>query len=236
MTEQQLPELERVKRLINKLMDRTEDRGCTEAEAMDASEKVGDLLRQFDLKLEDIIIRQEKCVKRELYADDDTARSVLSGISRLCSLRHYLDLDCATPTFVIFGFERDVELAVFLYEMLMEALSTEWGKFTQINGYARKKRDSFRLGFGSRVHERLVQMRRQRDAENAKHVAESGCRDLVLVRDHLVEEEFAKTGVRLMSGRQQRVYDFHSYREGAEAGARVNISTPLNGDVRSMLE
>lgn len=232
---EQVPELERVKRLVNKLLDRTVDRGFTEHEAMQASEQVGNLLKQFDLQLSDVIIREETCVQREVFADDDTATSILSGICRLCSLKHYKVGGSTPPTFVLFGFQRDMELALFLYETLMEALATEWAEFTRINGFARKKRDNFRMGFGQRVWERLVSLRRQRDAEAAARATASSSRDLVLVRDALVEEEFQKTGVRLVRGRGRSVSDSRSFNSGVAAGNRASISTPINGDVRSML-
>lgn len=232
---QEVPELERAKRLIRKLAERTADRGCTEAEAMESAEKVGALLKQFDLTLDEVLIGQEICRKAELFADDDTAFGVISGIARLCSLRHYHVSGSTPPTYVIFGFERDVELGLYLYEVIMEALQTEWGEHVRVHGYARKARDSFRMGFGSRVHSRLVQMRRQRDDEAAQRAVASSSKDLVLVRDARVDEEFAKTGVRLVAGRSRRVRDYSAYSRGDAAGQRVNIHTPVNGDAKSLL-
>lgn len=234
--EQQVPEIERAKRLIRKLMDRTADRGCTEAEAMESSEKVGALLKQFDLELSDVFIAEEVCVKRELMAANEHFSGVIGGISRLCSLKYYHDLGQPGAVFVVFGFERDMELALYLYEVILEAFGTEWAKYTVIHGFKRKTREAFEMGFGARVRERLVQIRAERDAEAAARAKASNSKDLVVVRDHIVEEEFEKTGVRLIYGRSRPIHDRHAFRSGAEAGNRVQINTPLNGETQSMLD
>lgn len=231
-----VPELERAKRLIRHLSEKTADRGCTEEEAMAAMEKVGALLEQFDLELSDVFIAEEVCVKRELYAANEHFGSAVTGISRLCSLKAYRDINQTGVVFVVFGFQRDMELAVWLYEVIMEAFSTEWAVFTKDHGFARKTRESFELGFAGRVHRRLVELRKHRDAEAAARAAASSSRDLVLVRDAMVEEEFAKTGVKLGKARSLTIHDSHAYAHGRAAGDRVNLNTPINGETRSMLD
>lgn len=235
--EQRVPELERVKRLIRNMLNRTTDRGFTEAEAAEAGEKVGALLAQFDLELTDVLVGEaEVCRQDRLFTDDDMVGSIVTGIARLCSLRCYHESGSSPPTFVIFGFERDIQLAQFLWEVTMEALATEWGLFVKENGYARKKRDSFRMGFSARVHKRLVDMRIERDRRNAERAVASDTTDLVLVRDAKVDEEFSKTGIRLVSRGRRTVHDSGSYHAGDAAGSRVSLNTPVNGDVRSMLQ
>ena len=231
-----VPELERVKRLIRGLSAKTTENGCTEAEAMANAEKVGALLQQYDLELSDVFIGQEVCKQVEVFSDDATMFGVVTGIARLCSLRHYHAVGSSPPTYVLFGFERDVELAMYLWEVINEAQSTEWAAYSQIHGYARKKRDSFRMGFGERVRKRLIQMRRERDQAAAERAVASNSRDLVLVRDALVDEEFAKTGIRLVSGKAKKIHCGSSFYAGQDAGSRVAINTPVNGDAKSLLQ
>lgn len=233
--EQELPELERVKRLIRKMSERTTDRGCTEAEAMEAAEKVGALLKQFDLELSDVFIAEETCVQREFYMANEHFRSCVSGIAHLCSLKQYRDLGKPGVVLVLFGFERDMELALYLWSVVNEAFDTEWAKFTVEHGFARKTRESFEMGFADRIWSRMYDIRKQRDAEAAARAKDSGGRDLVLVRDALVDEEFEKTGIRLVSTRGPRVSNVSAFRHGQAAGNRVQIQTPVNGESRSLL-
>lgn len=236
MADKRVPELERVKRIIRALSEKTADRNCTEAEAMAAADKVAQLLKDFDLELTDVFIQQEVCVQRELYATSDHWYGVIGGIARLCSLRHYHDLNQPGAAYVIFGFERDVELAIYLYEVIVEAFGTEWGAYSKINGFARKTREAFELGFGARIRERLISLRAQRDAEAAARAKASGCKDLVVVRDAIVDEEFQKTGVRLVSGKARRIHDRAAFHGGAAAADRVELHTPLNGEAQSLLD
>lgn len=233
---ERVPELERVKRLIRAMTERTTDRGFTEAEALQAAGRVGELLEQFDLTLDEVLIGEETCVQREVYTDDMYAGGIARGITKLCSLRYYIKAGESPVTYVLFGFARDMELAIFLYETLMEACNVEWGEYSKIHGFQRKKRESFRLGFSERVSQRLTQIRAKRDADNAARVAASGCRDLVLVRDALVDDEFEKTGVRLVYARGPQASCRTSYWAGDSAGQRARINTPVNGDSRSMLD
>jgi hypothetical protein len=233
---EQVPELERAKRLINKLLDRTSERGFTEAEAMDASAKVTALLEQFDLTLDEVVMRDERCVKREVYAAFDSMAGVAHGIARLCSLKSYRDTGKTGIVYVWFGFERDMELALFLWEVITEAFSTEWAVFTKEHGFARKTRESFEMGFGERIRTRLTEMREHRDAEAMARMPKSGSTSLVFVRDGLVDEEFEKTGVKLRLMPAKRVHDPSAYWKGDAAGARVQIHTPVNGEAKSLLD
>jgi hypothetical protein len=234
--EQQVPELERAKRLIRKLSERTSDRGFTETEALEAAEKMGALLQQFDLELSDVFIAEEICKQIEIYSDDSTAYGVVGGIARLCSLRHYHVTGSSPATYVLFGFERDIELATYLWEVLTEALNQGWADYSKIHGYARKKRDSYRMGFGERVRKRLLELRNERDAANAARVKASDCKDLVFVRDARVDEEFEKTGVRLVQGKSRTVHEVGAYWSGASHADTVGLHVPLNGDAQSLIQ
>ena len=230
-------ELERAKALIRKLSERTSDRGCTEHEAMEASAKIGELLEQFDLELSEVFIAEEICTQVKFFSDDDTLFGALGGIARLCSLKHYVLTGSTPTTYVMFGFQRDIELATYLWEVILEAQDVEWARYSKEHRtFQRKARDSFRRGFGNRVYRRLVELREHRDAEALRRAGPSGERSLVLVRDAKVEEEFARTGVKLVSVGVKPIRDRHAFREGYAAGNRVQIHTPINGETKSMIK
>ena len=62
----QTTELSRVKARIKALAEKTVSNGCTEAEAMAAAEIVGRLLERYALSMEEIDVRQERCVQVEV--------------------------------------------------------------------------------------------------------------------------------------------------------------------------
>ena len=59
----QTTELSRVKARIQALAEKTVSNGCTEAEAMAAAEMVGRLLERYALSMEEIDVREERCVQ-----------------------------------------------------------------------------------------------------------------------------------------------------------------------------
>lgn len=224
-------ELERAKTLIRNLHTKATNTGVTEDEALLFADKVGELLRQFDLTLTDVIITQERCLQREVFAADDAMCSVITGIGRLCALVTYHKSGSTPTTYVLFGMERDVELAVFLYEICAEACDVGWGEhINQGLGHTKKQRESFRAGFAYRIFSRMEDMKFIRDQEREKRMAAApGGRDLVLVRDAVVLEEFKRTGVRLRSRSVRTVTDRKAYSHGYDHGDSVNLRSPIEG-------
>lgn len=225
--------LERVKRIIRGLAEVTEDRGASESEAMGAAEKIGELLATYELSLDEVMLQgmKSEMVKTQVYAGDDAASSLISGVGVLCSLVVYRDTSAAGFSYVLFGHETDVELAKYLYEVCAEAAETEWVNYGNKHGFTVKARESFRMGFARRVHARMVELKQARDEERRRHVQMSGCTDLVIVKDQIVRAEFEKEGVKLTGGRSRTIHDMGSFRNGAAAGDRVNLNNPL-GDQR----
>lgn len=238
MTQQQhaASELERAKRLIRKIDQRTQENGCSEAEALEAAAKIGELLATFDLSMDEIIVREEKCITKRVFAADDAIQPVITGIGALLTLRTYAEWGKSPVTFVLFGMERDMELAIFLYEICVEAADHGWADFIAAgHGHTRKQRESFRRGFGTRLYHRMRELKAQRDEEHNRHVKMSGAKDLVLVRDAIIDEEFAKTGVKLTT-KEVKIHDRHAYYQGDAHGATVNLNSPLeDGTGRELL-
>lgn len=224
-------ELERAKTLIRNLHAKATSTGVGEGEAMLYADKVGELLRQFDLTLTDVMITQERCIQREVFAADDAMGSIISGIGQLCALVVYNKTGASPVTYVLFGMERDVELAIFLYEMCHEAADVGWGDHINAGlGHTKKQRESFRAGFGHRVYDRLQEMKLRRDREREVRMAANPTgRDLVLVREGIVQEEFERTGIRLRTRVANYAKDRDAFYRGHAHGDNVNLTSPIEG-------
>ncbi|RYJ03496.1 MAG: DUF2786 domain-containing protein, partial [Acetobacteraceae bacterium] len=59
----QQTELAKVKARIRALAAKTVERGCSEAEAMAAAAKVGELLEVYGLSMSEVELREEACVQ-----------------------------------------------------------------------------------------------------------------------------------------------------------------------------
>lgn len=236
--DRQAKQLERAKRLIRSMAERTEERGFTEAEAMESAAQMGALLKQWDLDLDEVLARDvTDMVQREVFAPDDSAGRIITGIGRLCSLIAYRKSMAVSTTYVLYGHAADVELGVYLWEICAEAGEHGWVQYMQQHGHTVKKRESFRMGYAERVADRMYALREERDQEAAKRAAEMAAANpngtgtnLVLLKDQLVVQEFEKTGVRLTKGAARRVADAAAFRRGGEHGATVNLNRPLAGN------
>ena len=222
--------LERAKRVIRGLLEFTEERGCSEEEAMEAAEKVGSLLKQYDLELTDCIARDTSdMVWGQLYVADDAISAVVTGIARLCSLKAYCSGRGGDMHYKIFGHAPDVELATYLFEVCSTAAEHGWVVYMQRHGFTTKKRVEFRNGFSGRVCSRMAALRAQREAEAAARAKTSGCTSLVLLKDQIVLAEFEKTGIKLTPRKGRRVAITAAYNAGSAHGATVNLNSPLAG-------
>lgn len=214
---------ERVKRIIRALQEKTEDRGCSEEEALAAAKKVGELLSEHDLEMDDIGVRAESAdaSKQIMRAADDFAGSICVGIASLCDLVVWKS---GHGEFSFFGTEHDLALGCYLYEVCAEAMDIDWAKYMEVHGYSMKKRASFRMGFAGRITERLREIKAERKAAQMKM---SSATDLVVLKDQLVKAEFNKLGIKLHKGAKKTIADMNAYTHGRAAGDRLNLNNPI---------
>jgi len=212
--------LERVKRIIRELRNKTTERGCTEEEALAAAKMMGDLLEKHDLEMDEVGLKEETaaCTKNIVRAADDYASNIIVGIGSFCDLIAYRS---KPGEFTFFGTPHDLEIGLYLFEVCAEAMDYGWSEYMEIHGYSMKKRASYRMGFAGRVTARLRELK----AARAKPTGTA----LIVLKDQLVKSEWSKEGIKLQAGAKRYVADMGAFREGTAAGGRVNLNNPLTG-------
>ncbi len=246
----QAHELLRVKTRIKALTDKTVANGCTEAEAMAAAEMVGRLLERYALSMDEIEVREARCVQVEIPIGGKRRRPIdgcVPAIARLCDCKVWLargpkpsePADLAVARYVFFGFETDTALACYLYTVIERAMATEVLSFKVAKPQLRAVRlrrasDSFQHGVVARVAARLEAMHAEREAHVSAQRATGTA--LILAKHRVVDAAFAETEVRLVaSSAIGRSHLAGAYREGWAAGARVNLNRPVGGEERGLL-
>src|ERR1700733_1702422 len=114
----QTTEITRVKARIKALAEKTVSNGCTEAEAMAAAEMVGRLLERYALSMEEIDLREERCVQLNVPIGGKQRRPIdgcVTAIARFCDCKVWVARDGVTPSYVFFGFEADTALGGYLF-------------------------------------------------------------------------------------------------------------------------
>lgn len=197
-------ELDKVLSRIQALRGKTVDRGCTEAEALLAASKVAALLDQYGLTLSEIDMKAQTCAG-EGIATNRRRRSPLDecagAIAMFCDCRGWYEM---TPQghirHIFFGLPADVAGARYLYEKIDEAFETETAAFKHSGLYeslpSAKRRNatmSFQAGLGHGIRVKLDRLKDERNAA----VRASGGRDLMPVKQNVIEDELAILGMRL---------------------------------------
>jgi hypothetical protein len=251
----QTDELARVKARVRALAEKTVANGCTEAEAMSAAEMVGRLLERYALSMDEIEVRQARCVQAEVPAGGQRRRPIdgsVPAIARFCDCKVWLarggGRDFGDPAadasghgarYVFFGFETDTTLATYLFAVIDRAVRTETAAFRHGKpalraARLRRAQTSFQHGVVARVGARLEEMRGAREA--AVRAQRAGGTALILAKHQVVEQAFREADVRLASMRAvgPRVVA-SAYREGWAAGERVNLNRPIPGGETGLL-
>jgi hypothetical protein len=243
----QQTELAKVKARIRALAARTVERGCSEAEAMAAAAKVGELLEVYGLSMSEVELREEACVQRTLVFADPRRQALNWLFPALLRFTGCRGWTVGRADYVIFGLEPDVQMAEWLMQVIAQALSWEEAQYRAGPDYARRRARaqsalrSFRLGFADRVSSRLEELgshRRATEEAAEAEAARAGATGtaLVVLKERKIEQEFRALGVRLRSvTRSAVVRDRGAYGRGREAGGRVGLDRPVGAGATARL-
>ena len=238
----QTTELTRVKARIKALAEKTVSNGCTEAEAMAAAEMVGRLLERYALSMEEIDIREERCVQVEVPIGGKRRRPIdgcITAIARFCDCKVWVSRDAMMPTYVFFGFDADTALASYLFNIIDRAMATALMAFRaahpRLGGVGlRRASKSFQQGMAVRVADRLDDLLRARAASVAAQ--RSTGTSLILVKHSVVETAFRETAIRLVAAAGLSPARLNeAFRHGLAAGDRVNLNRPVGNAGRPLL-
>lgn len=232
-------ELKRVKDKIAAMSERTTDNGCTEAEAMIAMKKVGELLDAYNLTMNDVLLRNETYVTKTY----DTGRKnkhpiafVIPVISKFCGTRSWNSYRYeGRKKFLIvkfFGTESDTEMSMYLTSMIWKMMDAETARYRATPAYknsdthGRALSTSFQNGMVNRINARLRELIAERDAISA-----TTGRELIIIKGQLTEQKFKELGMKLRPGTYaSRISHSSSYSKGQDAGSRVNLSRPITAN------
>lgn len=245
-------------RKIKALQAKTPENGCTEEEVIEASRIIGILLDEYNLTMTDVELGSQRCVERFIMTDSKRNEPPISycmqGIAHYCDIeiwkilkwvyfpnekeinkRHQKRLH-----YDLFGLEKDVEVAEYLYHVINSAIQREYKNFVQTDNYQRitgkgnKKiaSNSFQRGLVQRIDTRLYLMKKERNST----IMESTGRDLIPLKNNLVMREKNLLGYNFTEGKTRHFYnDFGSYHQGMKAGDKVSLNKGIGSSKKPQL-
>lgn len=238
------PKRESLIERCRKLGRMTTERGATENEALAAAAALSRLVSEHSISQSELQVRADaqNCVKDALVSlrnKESGWSKVAINIERLYGTICWLDkksedvlglgFETETTSVVFYGFPLDVAASICTLAIIGTALDTSLEALGRVR---RDVRDSFEVGFCDRINERLREMRQQRS--DAFRNASKGA--LVVLKDQLVKDEFAKTGQVLRRSRKDNpVRDQSAYAKGKAAGSAVALDPQVANNQRRRL-
>ena len=235
-------DLDKVLARIRALRLKTVDRGCTEEEAVAAAGKVASLLERYGLSLGEVRLKTQNA---EGFGVDTGRRrfgpidNCLSVVGRFCDCRVWTEQDDAGQIrYIFFGLPADTEGARYLYELIERAFETETKQFkrgllyaSHHKGERRSATHSFQTGLAHGIGQKLDRLREERET---RMEAAAG-RDLVVVKDEVIDEDLAKLGLHFetRSTKRRRSVLKDAFEAGHEAGERFTYRPGLTEEANS---
>jgi hypothetical protein len=231
---------------ISALLAKTKDHGCTEAEALAAAELASKLMAKYGLSLSElesistpadvceadgapIGMRRSHEVLRVSHAiahyTDTRSWYHRHGIIHVSGDKRRLHAHRGV-LLVYFGLVADVQVAIYLTNILRTAMDVEWKTYWNAHrensdSSPRTARANFMRGMAERISTRLYSMK---EAQNK--ASDNNCRAIVLVKKDIVKKAFAVTQIKVRTvTRREGSSDWGAYHAGTMAGGRVTIAS-----------
>jgi hypothetical protein len=222
-------DLDKVLGRIQALRAKTTAKGCTEQEALAAAEKVAELLDRYGLSLSEVEMKDQSCegaavgTGRKRFGPIDAC---IPAVGRFCGCRVWSEKTAEGEIrYVFFGLPADVAGARYLYELVEQAFETETSRFKcgplyaeHPSGQRREATTSFQTGLAHGIAGKLSTLYAEREAS----MRTTSGRDLVPIKEAVLDEELAKLGMTFQTRNAQkgkRVLK-DAYHAGHEAGDR----------------
>lgn len=226
-------DLDKLKTRLQALRAKTVANGCTEDEALAAAAKVAELLDRHDLSLSDLEIRQEQC-EQSVVATNKKQRQPISAcvaaIAAYCDCKVWREKDeTGRIRYVFFGLRPSIEMAHYVYDVIAITMANAWDHYARDKRFIRYGHDekgSFLIGMAVSIADKLTVMKSERE----QAVKLKSGRDLVVVRQAVVEAEFAKLDLNLRRGQGSgKKVATGAFEAGRAAGQSVTLHSGVRG-------
>jgi len=232
---------------INSLLSKTVDNGATEEEAMAAMAKATELMTKYEFNMTQAQFESQGLDKVVIILGknlvyNNAGWALAYWISKLTETKVWKQQQ--PGAIVFFGLKSDIAFAEWIYKTLCTWCSNEadhWWKSplnyipsSEITGAERAKlKVSFAAGATSRINKRMAEEIELRKTARRENNAGQTGNALVVIEDvkkRIIEEGFAKTGMRLnKSSSGRRNYVDVAHRAGYVAGDNASWGKPVNG-------
>lgn len=226
---------ENVIKKIKALRAKADDAAATQAEAIEAAALAAKLLSKHEISAEELRQNQNSEGAMSGYSEGKKLHPILAviwaSIEKLTETKAFAD--GAELRFV--GVDSDVQMAVYLSEMITAAGKRAWLSYAEENPEAaaggmkkfRAARESYCRFFAGAVGAKLHEMAKERQEARPP----SNSTDLVVVKSEIIKQTLKERGIVLSKGRKrkQTPLDNDAAAAGTRDGQQLKINTPFGG-------
>ena len=224
---------------IKALRAKAQNAASTQAEVEAAAAAAAKLMIRHDIDESQLTEAEQRSgaveagINTTFYRDiDEVIRCVFKGIEGLTETKGYCDVG-DNNTYKFIGMEHDVEMAIYLLEMITQSAKRCWNGFVQERFEAGKSspktlRPSFYQGFGSAIRKKLEQLTEDRMAARSQAVGTA----LVIRKKDAIKDKMTEMGLTLRKSRArgQGYVDPAAHQAGARKASSVNLNRPFSGN------
>lgn len=212
---------------IRALRAKTVENGCTEGEALAAAEKLAQLLADHNMTLDEADLRASPFERHDHVGVGVVGLKlwkVAAAIADLTNTRTWTGGEGAPTGNTFLGLSHEVEVAAYMLAICDRAMRTEaQGLMRAVRHLPQIKQAAKVVPFVDGMADRLA--RRIRDMIPPIPTGTG----LIVLRNALIDQEMARHGIELESGRARRPVDNALYHAGQTAGDRVALNRGLGG-------
>lgn len=225
----------KISKIIKALSVKTVENGCSEDEALAASEKVQILLNKYNLSLSEVEFEasdfEELVIDTKIKKRNHMHR-MISSIADFTDTKVFYTHGMTTLKYKYFGEKASVETANFLWDLLKNSIEYEAKRYKNSNAYdeyircgysGRTILNSFRTGMAVRLSQRLDEMKEEQEKSNS---SETGI--VLYNRKNIVIKKWNEhyKNLKLNSGKTYKTsITGGAFNSGKSAADRVNINS-----------
>lgn len=174
-----MEEREKILIKIKNMIERTQHNGCTEAEALQAAMKVGEMMSKYDVSMSEVQFSNEDFITFEIKLGTKRTNfmsHMMMAIGRFtdtkCWISWYVDGYNTYRRYCFFGTKKDIMIAEYIYQVVENAINKEFDNYKKSDEFAlskyngKTKRANFINGITTRISNRLQDMKMEMEMEN----------------------------------------------------------------------
>lgn len=217
---------------IRALMAKTVDAGCTEEEALAATEAASKLMAKYQIDTIEDETNDDNVSTSYWYPNNKNIsvmeKNFAVALAMFCDCKIWISKSSKGRYIGIMGFESDREFFLYLMDVFKNTHEHAYREFIanyQTNQHGRSIRQAFSLGFSNRVNEKLRIMKSKQD-----HKTSTGT-SLVVCKEQIIKKQFEKEVGKLRNAPKgkKKSYDADAYFAGHDAGDKVQVNRGIGG-------